>query len=583
MLATRLRSLAPRLVFRPAPRPIAAWFVPLAAVGCLGVLVAFVAKYGSRTPFHDEYANFHLLFGEPTAAAYWAQHNEHRIPLPRLLYVAAVKLAGTDFRAPLALNVVMLTAATAAVLGALRARRGRFAVSDVAVPLLLLGTQHFDNLLWGFQVQFVLSTALVLAALALVAWPGDVAATSRLVALGVVAAALPLCGANGAPPGLALAGFLLVVGVRRLWSRRGSALVGILCGLTAAGAVAATFVGLNRVPRPAGTVGAFLGGLVNLPGFGFGAAAYLPHGEAYDGVTGAGVLTTLLLLVTAGMLLRVVVTDPKERDRALAFAAVLAGIVGLAVGISYGRSGLARGVFACRYVTLFTPGIVAAYLAWVWYGRGRMVPVALAVVATVAAVPNARFAAGLAEFHSSRLKRVEYEAKAGLPVGIVADRNPWLFPGVGEARRLWLELLRSHGVRPFDQLTADVPLAAEPVPVRVVRTEGLVEEAGGYRVLGQSGGAVFQLPRRGYVYAVRVTYTSVTATGGFARSVVSWDRDGHIPPAPGYGMVDALDYYPTPAPTVVLIDRETDTFRVDLFETGTTFRVTGIELLSRPN
>ena len=583
MFATRLRSLAPRLVFTPARRPVAAWVVPLVAVACLGVLVAFVAKNGSRTPFHDEYANFHLLFGNATAADYWSQHNEHRIPLPRLLYVAAVKLAGTDFRAPLALNVVMLVVATAAVLGAVRARRGRYAVSDIAIPLLLLGTQHFDNLLWGFQVQFVLSTALVLAALALVAWPGEAAATNRLLALSVVAAALPLCGANGAPTGLALAGFLVVAGSRRLWSGRASGLFGVVGGLAAAGVVAATFLGLNRVPRPTGSVEAFLGGLVNLPAFGFGPAAYLSHGEAYDGITAAGVVTTAFLFVTAVMLVRVVVTDPKERDRALALAAILAGIAGLAIGISYGRSGHARGVFAGRYVTLFTPGIVAAYVAWVWYGRGRVVPVALAVVAACAAVPNARFAAGIAEFHSSRLKRVEHEARAGLPVGIVADRNPWLFPGGGDARRVWLELLRTHGVRPFDQMSLDVPLVPEAVPVRVVRTEGLAEDAGGYRVLRGSGGVVFELPRSGYVYAVRVTYAAERVGEGFPRSVVSWDRDGRIPPAAGYGLVDALDFHPTPAPTVVLVDRETDTLRLDLFETGTTFRVVGIELLSRPH
>jgi hypothetical protein len=400
-----------------------------------------------------------------------------------------------------------------------------------------------------------------------------------------VAAALPLCGANGAPPGLALAGFLAVAGARRLWSGRAAGVFGVAGGLAAAGVVGATFVGLNRVPRPAGSVEAFLGGLVNLPGFGFGAAAYLPHGEAYDGVTAAGVVTTLLLTATAVMLLRVVVKEPAERDRALALAAVLAGIAGLAIGISYGRSGHPRGVFAGRYVTLFTPGIVAAYVAWVWYARGRVgrfVPVVLAGAAVLAAVPNARFAAGIAGFHSSRLKRVEYEAKAGLAVGVVADRNPWLFPGQGEARRVWLDLLRSRGVRPFDNLTPDARLTAEAVTVRVLRTEGLTDEAGGYRVTGQSGGVVYQLPRRGYVYAVRLTYAAERAGANFPRSVVSWDRDGRVPPAAGYGLVDALDHHATPARTVVLVDRETDVLRLDLFESGTTFRVDGIELLARP-
>ncbi|MFO0798638.1 MAG: hypothetical protein U0804_14280 [Gemmataceae bacterium] len=582
MLATRLSSLAPRLVFSPAPRPVAAWFVPLAAVGCLVVLVAFVTKYSSRTPFHDEYAYFHYLFGGATAADYWAQHNEHRIPLPRVLYVAAVKLAGTDFRAPLALNVVLLAAATVAVLMTLRARRGRFAVSDAAVPLLLLGTQHFDNLLWGFQVQFVLSTALVLAALALIAWPGSIAVPGRFVALAAVAAALPLCGANGAPPGVALAGLLVVVGARNVGSARAAAGVGLVGGIAAAGVVIATFVGLNRVPQPAGSVAAFLSGLVNLPGFGFGPAAYMPHGEAYDGVTAAGVLTTHFLLATAVMLVRVVRTTPAERDRALALLALLAGIAALAAGISYGRSGHPRGVFAGRYVTLFTPGLVVAYFAWVCYGRTRYIPVAVAVIAAALAIPNARFAAGVAEVHSARLKRVEHEARTGLPVGIVADRNPWLFPGEPDGRRVWLDTLRTRGVPPFDSLIPDAALTAEVVPVRVARVDGVIGDAAGYRVTGQRGGVVFQLPTRRHVYAVRLTYRAERPGGTFARSVVSWDRDGRIPPAPGYGIIDALDLHTAPAQSVVLVDRETDVLRLDLFEPGTTFRVDAIELLSAP-
>ncbi len=586
---SRLRTVAVvRMPAIPWPRTPAGRVVALAFAASFVLTVGFVARFASRVPFHDEYANFHLLFGKPSLADFWHQHNEHRIPLPRLVYVAAVRLTWYDFRAPLVVDLALLGAATAYLLASVRRERGRFVATDAFIPLVALGLGNADNLLWGFQVQFILSTSLVLVLLGLGIRHRVASSSRRLAIIGLLASLLPLCGANGIPFGVAVGSALVLIGYRNLRASdpalRAAGASGLGGGLIALGLVATVFVGLNRTPHPPGTSTAFAEGCFNLPGFGFGPAAYLPHGDAYGGLTAVGVVTTLLLAATGVHLLRKL-RDPDRWDQALLLAAVLVGVAGLAAGVSHGRSGYARGVFAGRYVTLFVPGLVAAYLAWSHLARGAgrwIVPLVLTCAGLVAVVPNAWFAAGVARFHSDRLRRMEYEMRERMPVAVAADRNPWLFPGEPEARRVWLELLRGRGVVPFRSMTPDVRYAAETVPLRVTRVEGLDEDAGEYSVAKGQGGLVLALPRREHVHAVRLIYSASGPKGGFPRSVVSWDRDGHIPPAPGFGILDAIDGHHIPSGSVILIDRETDTLRIDLFETGARIRPIAIELLTRP-
>src|SRR5262245_54069128 len=75
----------------PAPvmRAVAAiWLLLL--VGAL----AFVGRYGSRTPYMDQWGEIVPLFtGERTVTLewLWAQHNEHRLPLAKLVEATLVR------------------------------------------------------------------------------------------------------------------------------------------------------------------------------------------------------------------------------------------------------------------------------------------------------------------------------------------------------------------------------------------------------------------------------------------------------------------------------------------------------------
>src|SRR5262245_60670131 len=115
---------------------LAGWVVLGTYLASLVLMIGFVARFASRVPFLDEYSNLRPLFSEPTLADYWRPQNEHRIPVPRLVYVVALKLTGYDFRAPLAVNVTLLAGVTAVLLASVRRLRGRFALTDAVLPLL---------------------------------------------------------------------------------------------------------------------------------------------------------------------------------------------------------------------------------------------------------------------------------------------------------------------------------------------------------------------------------------------------------------------------------------------------------------
>src|SRR5204862_481962 len=95
----------------------------------------------------------------------WTQHNEHRIPLGRLVLNESFLLFGLDARPPMVLNVVLLAATAALALRTCRDLRGRHAPQDVAIPLLLAGLGHYQNVLWAFQLTVILAGFLFVVAL----------------------------------------------------------------------------------------------------------------------------------------------------------------------------------------------------------------------------------------------------------------------------------------------------------------------------------------------------------------------------------------------------------------------------------
>jgi hypothetical protein len=419
-------------------------------------LLGYVGAFARDVPWWDDWDLVPVLAGqEPASPAWlWERHNEHRIPIPKLIHLALAAPAGADFRAGAYVNAVGLSAGALALILAARRLRGRTSGADALFPLALLHWGQYDNLIWSFQVQFVCSTALFLVAVALLATSGPRVAPGRGCLVGLCALALPFCGANGAALVPALAVWLAGAALLR---RRGARLLAALAAL-ALTAVAVSFLGYARPAlHPAS------------PGVGPGLRSALLVLLMADGPAGAvpygpllGLFVLLLALLGAVVLARAALAGGVDRLRGLGVVAALGAVVVLGAGVGWSRAGLhvdSPGAITgvTRYVTLMAPLTCCAALAWSLTGS-RLMPYLL--LGAVAGMLPANMLLGWesARWRADSLDQLTADARRGVPPDqLAATYGPIVHAVDSELLAARLAMLRRAGLGPYRGLPADSP------------------------------------------------------------------------------------------------------------------------------
>ena len=415
--------------------------------------LAFVLVYGRNVPHWDDWDMVPVATGRQplTLAWLWAPHNEHRIPLPKLLYVGLVRSCGYDLRAGMVFNVLCLGTLAAGLILAARRQRGWTSATDAFFPLALLHLGQQQNLLWGFQVSFLLGTLLVGAILIFLTSGGVGARSPWPLGVAVCLVLLPLCGSNTLAfvPGLVLWLGYLGVARRRCTATRKEGLPLLCCAAGAAGLVALYFIAFEKEDRlamgdgPASlrTAAQFLS---TAPG-----PAVRPYWiSAAVGVIASAALTGLWLL-------RLWRQRPDERAGALGLGLFLAGFAVLALGVGWGRASLGEMAgLANRYVTLTAPLLCGLYLAW---GQcrsaslGRIGRLFLCVLMAVLLLPNTLHGLREGRHLAEALQAVEDDARRGLTPAQIAQRhssNLWA-TRKQEELTVYLEILRQERRGPF--------------------------------------------------------------------------------------------------------------------------------------
>jgi hypothetical protein len=163
------------------------------------VMSAFVLPMVKPYPYADDwsYIKYVIAPGFPDLGWLFSLHNDHRIPIQKLLHVTLLKLSGLDFRVLVALNYVCSVVTALAWVSAARLVNGRKSVSDV-VPCLLVLALGFNSVIWAFSFQFVLSTMFVSISVWLIVkfWLASSKNIAALIILALVATAWS--GGNGA-------------------------------------------------------------------------------------------------------------------------------------------------------------------------------------------------------------------------------------------------------------------------------------------------------------------------------------------------------------------------------------------------
>jgi hypothetical protein len=494
----------------PGPRPLdGAWGRSAGDVAWLLLtagLLAFVARCGVNFPFMDEWPMVSALTNaEPVRPWLFGWHNEHLLPLPRLVFWAAFQL-GHDYRLAMVLSVALWSALARLLMASARAARGGPAQSDALFPLLLLHPGQWENVLMSYQVGFALSAFLAGLSFTLI---GSGRPTAwRVAAVAICVALLPGCGGHGLLFASAGVGWLLVLLARRASegsSRNDSAATLALVGLLAFAAAASLYAWYPGKPPPPADVPPLTGGRFVVGLLGFAAAGYGPAGVAAIPVSFVAVSLVGIGFVVTTWRTRRELLGPRGPAWAGSVAAVLA-VTLLAAAIAYGRGryNLASATFP-RYVGLsaLLPASVALLCLRFTPGEfGARLPEAIAVLSLIALPFNAWSGWGSGERLAEVQRSARAELAAGVPVEFVVRKYDFLIYNDPAAVTRFIAGYAASGVGAFDRVTHEQPFAAVPLPPPTAGDNVRPLENGGWASTGREGSLTFDLPAPRFASAV---------------------------------------------------------------------------------
>ncbi len=162
-------SAPPRTVAEKPP----SWWVFFAIVALPALLLGrLISKYGVDVPYYDDWQGLAPMFkhwheGTFGLADFFALNNEHRLAIPRLIFLPLALLTKWNGRAEMFATLSVLVLVTAVFWRLLlatgwKASRGTY-VLFAGIAVLVLNLLQFENLLWGFTFHFVLPILFMVA------------------------------------------------------------------------------------------------------------------------------------------------------------------------------------------------------------------------------------------------------------------------------------------------------------------------------------------------------------------------------------------------------------------------------------
>jgi uncharacterized membrane protein len=434
----------------------AATLVWLVWAGTLASILVSIARDGRNIPFEEDWLMVGPMTGhEPDLPGWlWSQNSEHRLPLPRLINLTLLRTTG-DFRSTMVFDALALAAVAAGMILVARALRGgRTSAADGFFPLLLLQLGNWDNLVWGWQIQFVLPTVLACVLLLVIVARPTLPTRGGAAAASLALIGLPLSGANGLVFTPTLAAWLAYA----TWARRRDPTAGrgAIDWLPAAAAFLALllcvlyFIGYQPSPwnQPSPGLGATLATTGKFLALSLGPAA------AKQWLLAGGV-AVFVFLIGFALLLAAYRDDRDQRIRMVGLLAFFAAAAVLALAVGWGRAGRTAetGRMPTRYVLLAAPGLCAVYFTALLSGRAwahLKFPAALAVLIALLFPFNTRVGFQQRAWFGTGFSSFERDLAAGVPRDSLASRHygfmlHWDEPLMSVS----LQQLHDAGIGPF--------------------------------------------------------------------------------------------------------------------------------------
>lgn len=415
-------------------------------------LLFFVAIFSIPFPFGDEWEWLGRVTGkEPITLAWlWSQHNEHRMFLPRLIYLGLGKLTGYDFQAGSFFNILILSALSAAMILTARKIRGKTMIYDMFFPFLLLHFGQAENLIWGFQLNFITAVVLEGIVLLTVVRCNQQTGIRPYLLTTVCLLLLGCCGTYGLvflPP---MAFWMLFASINK-WrdgsthGKRDAVVISFFSMLVIAFTIG-YFYGLHTsVSRPI-----FFAAFQT-------AAQFLSYGIGPAAVSLwpiSGLVVLAVCAIFVWQCLRIFISHPSERVRIVGMLMYFAGFFALASAIGWGRAYIGpMAGFELRYMTLAAPLLLLLFFYFDIYGTTflqSIMPLALCSLMGILLVVNTQKGISYSINLRTDLKKFEQDMRDDVPPDVLGQRysDQW---GYGNSELLTTRLmwLREAGLGPY--------------------------------------------------------------------------------------------------------------------------------------
>jgi hypothetical protein len=432
-----------------------------------------IHQYARNAPFMDDFELVPMMTGrQPVSLSWlWAQHNEHRPLISRLILAALYRFGTPDFRLGLYFNAALLSTAALSMILLVRRLRGRSSFTDAVLPLSILCMGQAETLFISFALNLVLTAWISYELIAVAAVGDDRLSGWRTLKLGALLVALPLCGGSGLimlPP---LVLWLALYAIRGCWTGRSLAImnrVAISLILVACLAVAALYVKDYTSPPkdgPPASISAIVATTLQ-----YLSLVVFPNVSRYWRLAAWVVVS----LVTATLVQLTIIArrQPAERLRALGLIAIILSMLITAAAVGWSRAFLGEGMgLVSRYVTISAPLLCVIYCAWLIYGRGsgrRIVHLTLFLMVSISVPANFAYSQRKGAKRLRVYEKLAHQIASRAPLSeLMTSVCPSMYPHPEFASRC-LGMLRDARIgcfkdlQPFDRLDFALRMSDRP-------------------------------------------------------------------------------------------------------------------------
>lgn len=163
--------------------------------------IRFVAMISHPIPVWDDWAFVPYITGDEPATAewLWAPHNDHRMPIGKVILLLMVRVFEGDFRTQVYFNLFTMIGIAAGLLYLAQRIRGRAAYTDAFFPLALLHCGHVDMYLGIGTITHTIAVAAGLALIGIILASSKKSTRLQSLGAGLCIMMIPLCGAVALP------------------------------------------------------------------------------------------------------------------------------------------------------------------------------------------------------------------------------------------------------------------------------------------------------------------------------------------------------------------------------------------------